>query len=274
LVKDHVGAANAIVAGLAQKTTAGYLIHTSGTGSLGFPDFERKTLGVLAEKKYDDWEGIAEVTNLPAHYAHVNVDQIILAASGKNPGKLFTAIVCPPTIYGPGRGPDNQRSIQGPDMAKAVLKRGKGFQVGEGKNIWTQVHVQDLSEVYLGLVTSALQPGGGKATWNDEGFYFAENGEFVWGDVAQKIAKICADKKLIDTAELDSVDEQEANGLRMAGAYLWGTNSRCKAIRANKLLGWQPKQKSFVDTLSDVVDEEAKALGLTKGHAAKAAGDA
>jgi len=271
---DHPVAANALVAGLAQRTTPGYLIHTSGTGSLGTPDHLRKTFGVHVEKKYDDWEGIAEVTNLPADYTHVNVDKIILSASEKNPGKIFTAIVCPPCIYGPGRGPDNQRSIQGPDMTKAVLKRGKGFQVGEGKNRWTEVHVQDLSEVFLGLVTSAMQPEGGKATWNDKGFYFAENGEFVWGNIAKKIAEIAADKKLIETAELDSLDEKEADEFRAAGAYLWGTNSRCKALRANKLLGWTPKQKSFVDTLSELVDEEAKALGLVKGHAVKAAGDA
>lgn len=271
---DHPGAANALVAGLAQKSTPGYLIHTSGTGSLGTPDFQRKTFGELAEKKYNDWEGIAEVTNLPADFAHVNVDKIILSAAEKNPGKIFAAIVAPPAIYGPGRGPDNQRSIQGPDMAKAVLKRGKGFQVGDGKNIWTEVHVQDLSEVYLGLVTAAIHPEGSKATWNDEGFYFAENGEFVWGDIAQKIAKIAADKKLIESAEVDKVGEAEADELRAIGAYLWGTNSRCKALRANKLFGWTPKQKSFVDTLPELVDEEAKALGLVKGHAVKAAGDA
>ncbi|KAF2680693.1 NAD dependent epimerase/dehydratase family protein [Lentithecium fluviatile CBS 122367] len=271
---DHVGAANAIVAGLVQKTTPGYFIHTSGTGIVASVDHERKTFGVLAEKKYDDWEGIGEMTSLPDSYAHRNVDKVVLAAAEKNPGKIFTAVVCPPTIYGPGRGPDKQRSIQVPDMTKATLKRGKGFQVGEGKNIWTEVHVQDLSEVFLALVTAALQPDGGKATWNDQGYYFAENGEFVWGDIAQKIAKIAADKKLIETAELDNVDYKEADGLRGFGSYLWGTNSRCKALRANKLFGWTPKQKSLVDTLPDLVEAEAKALGLVKGHAEKAAGDA
>jgi nucleoside-diphosphate-sugar epimerase len=271
---DHVSAANALVAGLAQKTTPGYLIHTSGTGSLGFPDYSRKTFGVFAEKTYNDWDGIDEVTNLPADWTHVNVDRIILSASEKNPGKVFSAVVCPPCIYGPGRGPGNQRSIQGPDMTKAVLQRGKGFQVGEGKNIWGEVHVQDLSEVFLTLVTAAMQPEGGKATWNEKGLYYAENGEFVWGDIAKKIAEVAQKKELIKTAELDNVDEKEADQLRAVGAYLWGTNSRCKGLRAKKLLGWTPKMKSFADTLPELVDEEAKALGLVKGHAVKAAGDA
>ncbi|KAF1957570.1 NAD dependent epimerase/dehydratase family protein [Byssothecium circinans] len=269
---DHVAAANAIVAGLAQKQTPGYLIHTSGTGILGFPDVERSTFGELAEKVYDDWDGIGEVTSLPEHWPHRNVDKIVLDASKKNPGKVFTAIVAPPCIYGPGRGPDNQRSIQAPDLTKSTLQRGKGFQVGEGKNIWHEVHVQDLSNVFLGLVTSALQPDGGKATWNEQGYYFAESGEFVWGDISRAVAKAAADRKLIADAEVESVGLEEADKLRQWGSFLWGTNSRGKAIRARKLLGWEPKQKKLVDILDDLVILEARALGLAKSHQEVASG--
>lgn len=235
-------------------------------------DFKNKTFGIYAEKTYNDWDGIGEMISLPDSYLHRDVDKIILEAAEKNPGKIFTAIVCPPTIYGPGRGPDNTRSIQAYDMAKATLKRGKGFQVEGGKNIWTQVHVQDLSEVFLALITSAMQPSGGKATWNSEGYYFAENGEFVWGEISKAIAKIAADKKLIETAELDTVSGEEANNLRPFGAYLWGTNSRCKAIRANRLLGWTPKKESLFDLLPSIVEDEAKSLGIVKSHAEKASG--
>jgi hypothetical protein len=50
-----------------------------------------------------------------------------------------------------------------------------------------------------------------------------------------------------------------------------GTNSRCKAIRANKLFGWTPKQKSVFDLLPSIVDEEAKMLGRIRQHAEEAA---
>lgn len=269
---DHVAAAEAIVAGLSQKQKPAYLIHTSGTGIVASPDFERKTFGFLAEKIYDDWEGVEEVVSLPDDFLHRNVDKIILGAADKNPGKVFAAVVCPPMIYGPGRGPDNQRSVQAYEMAKATLKRGKAFQVGEGKNIWTQVHVQDLSEVFLSLVTSALQPGGGKATWNSKGYYFAENGEFVWGDISRTIAKAAVNKKLIDNAEIDNVSGEEADKLTPFGSYLWGTNSRVKSLRANKLFGWTPKQKGIFELLPEIVEGEAKALGLVKGHAEKVSG--
>ncbi|KAF2128672.1 NAD dependent epimerase/dehydratase family protein [Dothidotthia symphoricarpi CBS 119687] len=269
---DHVGAAKALVAGLAQRQTPSYLIHTSGTGILSFADFERKTYGVKNEKVFDDWDGIDEVVSLPDTAVHRDVDKIILGASGSS-SNVFSAIVCPPCIYGSGRGCDNKKSVQVYRMARATIHRGKGFAVEEGNNTWTQVHVQDLSNIYLALVTAALSPSGGKATWNSKGYYFAEGGDLVWGDVARAISKIAHEKKLIVTAEIDQVSPSEADKLTLSGSYLWGMNSRCKAIRANKLFGWTPKQKNVFDLLPEIVEGEAKELGAIKGHAAKAAGD-
>lgn len=270
---DHVGSAQAIVAGLSQSDKQTYLIHTSGTGILSYQDFNEKTYGITREKVYDDWDGIADVTGIDDSAIHRNVDKIILASGEVSGGKIRSAIVCPPCIYGPGRGPDNQRSVQVYEMTKAALVRHKGFVVNEGVNLWTEVHVQDLSNVFLALVTAALSPDGGKATWNDKGYYFAESGEFSWGDVGKQIAKLAFDKKLINSADVDHVSKEEADKMTGFGSYLWGTNSRCKAIRANKLLGWTPKEKSLLDLLPEIVDDEARRLGITKGHAAHAAGE-
>lgn len=271
---DHVGAATALVAGLSTSTIDGptYLIHTSGTGVLSWADFEAKTYGYHREHTYDDWNGIKEVISLPDAALHRNVDKIILAAS-KGAGRINTAIVCPPCIYGPGRGPDNKKSLQVYKYSAATLKRGKGFVINEGTNIWTESHVQDLSNIFLELVTAAMQPDGGKATWNDEGYYFSETGAFAWGDIGKAIAKIAHEKKLIDIAEVDTITADEADKLTPMGSYLWGTNSRCKALRASKLLGWKPQQKSLMDLLPEIVESEARAEGLIKGHAVKAAGD-
>jgi nucleoside-diphosphate-sugar epimerase len=270
---DHLGAAQAIVAGLAQSQKTSYLIHTSGTGVLSFQDFEEGTYGVTREKVYDDWDGIGEVTSLPDTAVHRNVDKVVLAANAASGGTVHSAIVCPPCIYGPGRGPDNKRSVQVYEMTRAALERHKGFVIEEGLNRWTESHVQDLSEIFLALVTAALSPDGGKATWDDKGYYFTESGSFAWGDIGQKIAKIALDKKLINSAEVDHLSKDEADKLTNAGSYLWGTNSRCKAIRANKLFGWTPKQTSLSDLLPEIVEDEARKLGLKKGHAAYAAGE-
>lgn len=270
---DHAGSAKAIVAGLARSQKPIYYIHTSGTGILAFEDFEAGTRGIVRERSFDDWLGIRDVISIPDNAIHRDVDKIVLGASSLS-GKIHTAIVCPPCIWGPGRGPDNQRSVQVYDMARYGLERHKAFVVGEGANVWTEVHVQDLSNVFLALVTAALSPDGGKATWNDKGYYFTENGEFVWGELAQKLAQQMFDKKLVNSAEVDHISKEEADKLRPAGSYLWGTNSRCKSIRANKLFGWAPKQKGLFDSLPGIVDEEARKQGLTKSHAQRAAGEA
>lgn len=270
---DHVASAAALVAGLARKETKGYLIHTSGTGILSFKDLEMQTFGVNSEKVYNDWDGIKEVTSLPDLALHRNVDKIILAASSTHPNKIYTAIVCPPCIYGPGRGPDNQKSVQVYRMARVSLQRGKAFHVEEGENTWTQVHIRDLSNIFLLLVTSALSPEGGKATWNQDGYYFGESGDFLWGDVGRAIAQIASEKKLIKSAEIDTISRTESDKLLPMGSYLWGTNSRCRAIRANKLLGWTPSEKSLFELLPEIVEGEAKELGLIKSHIERAAGE-
>ena len=101
---DHEASANAIIKGLSASSKPGYFIHTSGTGILTVEDVMASRYGRENPKVYDDWENVAEVTSLPDEAWHRNVDKIVLGASRKTPS-IKTAIVCPPTIYGPGRGP-------------------------------------------------------------------------------------------------------------------------------------------------------------------------
>lgn len=205
---------------------------------------------------------------MPDSALHRHVDKIVLRMSSANPDAINTAIVCPPCIYAPGRGPDNQRSVQVYEAAKAILKRKRAFLPVKGENIWHEVHVHDLSNLYV-LLGEAAASGGGKATWNENGYYFAENGSFVWKDVFQGIAGIGQEKVLIDTDETPSLSTDELNKLHPYAATLWGSNSRGKAERAKKLLGWNPKGDSLKAHLPAIVEGEAQALGLIEGHAAK-----
>lgn len=156
---DDEPSANAIVKGLASKSTPGYFIHTSGTGILTVQDVQAGREGQQNPKVYDDFENVSEVTSLPDDAWHRKVDKIVLAAHKAAPN-VKTAIVCPPTIYGPGRGPGNTFSDQWYLMAKGMIQHGYAFQVGEGKNVWTKIHVHDLSDLYLTLVEEA-----GKSTF-------------------------------------------------------------------------------------------------------------
>ncbi|KAL8826543.1 MAG: hypothetical protein Q9170_007361 [Blastenia crenularia] len=268
---DHVGAAEALTKGLAShgSENPGYLIHTSGTGILMFADMERQSYGESSSKVYDDWDGIEEVTSLPDFAPHRNVDKIILgsSASGVKP-----AIVCPPAIYGQGRGPGNQRSHQVPELSRCTLQKGHGIQVGAGKAYWTNVHVQDLSDVFVSLVEAAAV-GGGQASWGNEGYYFTENGEHVWGDIAQIVATAAHKQGFIPSADVQTLPNKEIDEVCSHGSLLWGANSRCRAIRARKLLSWSPKGRSLEQETPDTVTQEADLRGLIKHHAAKVVGE-
>lgn len=271
---DHEGAAKALVKGIAARSQdqPGYLIHTSGTGILTFADVERQTFGEASAKVYDDWEGIGEVTSIPDYAVHRNVDKVILAAGTENESRVQTAIVCPPTIYGQGRGPGNQRSIQLPGLTRCILEQRKGIQIEAGRADWSNVHVYDLSSCYLALVEAAVDHGG-KATWGVEGYYFTENGEHIWGETAKIVASAAKDQGFLVSDEVVTMSKDEADQqLGAYASYFWGTNSRCKAIRARKLFGWSPKERSMNEDVLENVNIEAKKLGLVQGHAAQVAG--
>ncbi|KAJ6002293.1 hypothetical protein N7499_001843 [Penicillium canescens] len=260
---DHVAAAKAIAKGAQHHAPERplWLIHTSGTGILTIEDQRAGTYGIERPKQYNDWEGVSELINLPSDAFHRNVDEIILGTGLQNSASVKVAVVCPPTIYGPGRGPGNTKSIQAYLLSAAVLKRKQGFLVGKGENVWHQVHVQDLSDVYLALGEAASE-GGGKATWNDEGYYLAENGSFVWGDIQRAVAQSAFEKKLISSPDVESLDAAQTTEVFVAGKYAWGSNSRGISLRARKLFGWNPQKPKLIELIPEIVENEAKALGL------------
>jgi len=98
--------AEAIIRGLAkrQAPSPGYYIHTSGTLLLGWRSLREGYLGESRDKVYNDWDGIDELTSMPDDAAHRHVDKVVLAVAKQYPDKIKTAIVCPPIIYGKGKG--------------------------------------------------------------------------------------------------------------------------------------------------------------------------
>src|SRR5262249_41024303 len=102
------------------------------------------------------------------------VDNLVVSQKGSI---VRTALVVGPLIYGVGRGPVNQRSIQAPEIARVTLQRKKGFRLGKGLNVWSNVHVHDLSDLFAKLLDAALTAN--PDVWNDNGVYFPENGKLV-----------------------------------------------------------------------------------------------
>lgn len=153
---DHIPGVEALIEGLSlRKQSPGYFIHVAGTGMLsdvsnGFglfpsppPENSQAPItksnfsqqGQPSSKIYNDTLDLATITSFPIeNHVHRDVDIAILNANKKF--GVPTAIVSPPTIHGVGRGPIKTRSLQIPFLVEAVLKRGRGFQVLEGQNIW------------------------------------------------------------------------------------------------------------------------------------------
>ena len=160
-----------------------------------------------------------------------------------------------------------------PELARVTIQQGYGVKVGEGKTFWTSVHVHDLSQAYLMLVEAAAN-GGKPATWGEHGYYFTENGDIVWGEVAEWVAEAAHKQGLIPENLVKSVSKARAAELASFGHALWGANSRARAVRARELLGWEPKAPSLKDEVPNTVAFEAKKLGTKPGHAKVAAGEA
>jgi nucleoside-diphosphate-sugar epimerase len=252
------------------------LIHISGTGILN--DFSNG-FGNPTAKVYDDLGDIKEITSLPETALHRDVDEVVITSGIEH--KVPTAIFCPPMIYGIGQGPLKKRSIQVPNLIEAILKRGRAFTVGEGKNIWdrmfyhsksleylfeavrliqmSDIHVDDLAKAFVLLVEEALKPNGGSATWGQEGYYFVESGDFAWKDISYKIAEILNEKKQLETPDVDQLSVDEASKLHPWAPVLWGGNCRSRASRLRSL-GWKPTGPTVAKCLPSMIESETLAV--------------
>ncbi|KAL4786896.1 hypothetical protein BJX76DRAFT_320057 [Aspergillus varians] len=267
---DHVGAANAIAKGLVEGHSAerpGYWLHTGGTGILTYFDSEvRKVHGEHDDKVFNDYEGVDELVNLPAAAFHRNVDEIVLNTGIEHAQSVKTVIVCPPTIYGRGRGPVSLRGRQVYELSSFILRQGYIPRVGKGLARWNNVHVYDLSRLFDALVCAAsdLARKDDAGIWGAKGYFLSENGEHVWGDLSRLVGeqayKLGYLKEQPQVREL-SLDEAIKSPAGFEAAS-WGWNSRGKALRGREVLGWKPQERSLEDEIPDIISSEASRLGL------------
>lgn len=221
-----------------------------------YNDVDSKTYGEEHPKVYDDVKDVHELVNLPDHASHRAIEKIVLAANSPN---VKTGIVNPPTIYGVGRGPGNKRSMQIPGLAECFLKLGKAFQVNRGQNFWSSVHIHDLSQAYRLLAESAIAGPGGKASWGpSEGYFFTESDEHRWCDLSVALAQKAQKMGLLKTDEVDSLSPEEVEKMHRYGSVLWGCNSRSRASRLRRELGWTPRGPGIEDTFEEALKLEAK----------------
>jgi len=217
---DHVGAVRALIDGLQGSSKP--LLHTSGSSVIG-----------------DDARGQRRCDNIFDEDAPLVVDRskqarrdLDLMVLGAAEHAIRSAVICPSLIYGAGRGL-NPRSVQIPFLAANAREKGVVQIVGHGLNVWSNVHIDDVVDLYLLALTQA--PAGA--------FYFAENGEASFGDIAGAIAKRLG---LAGIQALPPEVAAERWGESMA-YFTLGSNSRVRARRARRELAWVPRHASLIE---------------------------
>lgn len=128
------------------------------------------TFGDASDKLFDDVNDADELRDIIRKNATTRVvDDYVLQVKGPK-----TALVFPPIIYGQGKGPVNQRSIQIPELSRVAIQTRQTIQVGKGESTWSNIHVADLSNVFVKLVEKALKGEEGDL-WNQNGLYLVGN---------------------------------------------------------------------------------------------------
>jgi nucleoside-diphosphate-sugar epimerase len=217
---DHRAAVEALIEGLAGSGKP--FLHTSGSSIVG--DASGGEAGAASIYHED---ALPEPTADKA--PRVAIDRLVLDAAQRG---IRSAVLCNTLIYGHG-AVSGSASVQLPRLVRQAQKSGVVRHVGSGGNIWSNVHIDDVADLYA--LALEKTPGGT--------FYFVESGEASFREMSTAIA---AAMKLGAPQDWPLDAAKEEWGYEMA-SYGLGSNSRVRGERARKLLGWQPKRTSVND---------------------------
>jgi nucleoside-diphosphate-sugar epimerase len=215
---DNPFVVHALLDGL--KGSGKALIQTSGSSVVGTYDNGEPSERILDED--------TPFTPQPEKAGRVAIDQSVLGARD-----IRGIVIRPTLIYGRGIGVA-ATSIQLPKLIEIAKQQGAPGHVGPGLNLWSNVHIADVADLFL-LALDKAQPGA---------LFYAENGEASFRSVAQSIGRMLG---LGERTRSWSIGE--AVDLLGPGAYLsFGSNSRVRGKRA-RALGWQPQQGTLADEI-------------------------
>jgi nucleoside-diphosphate-sugar epimerase len=221
---DHRASVEAMLDGLAGSNKP--FIHTSGSSVVGDDARgEWKSDQVYAED--------TPVDVVPEKAARASLDKLILDAAQRG---VRSVILCNTMIYGNGLGASID-SVQIPPLVAQAQKNGIARYVGKGINVWSNVRIEDVVELYLLALKKA--PAGS--------FYFVENGEASYADIVASIAK----RLNLGQPQSLSIDEAIKEWGFGHAVYSFGSNSRVTAAKARRELGWQPKHSSVFDWIEN-----------------------
>jgi nucleoside-diphosphate-sugar epimerase len=219
---DHEPSAQTMLQAL--EGTGKAYIHTSGSSIVGTPSAGERVDAIFDET--------TPINPSSGRAARVALNEHILSFKTK---RVRSIIICPSLIYGISQGPA-KHSSQVPWLIALAKKAGVAKHYGPGENIWSNVHIDDLVELYI-LALASAPPGA---------FYFAENGENSMRQVCEAINRKLGVKGGTVAMSLDEASREWGEG---TAQNTMGSNSRVRAVRARAELGWRPSRPSLIDEI-------------------------
>ncbi|TDL19367.1 NAD(P)-binding protein [Rickenella mellea] len=240
---DNIDLMNAIMRGLKKRKQSGAgtpsFIHTSGGGV--FLDGSTSGKYNNDSKVWTDRE--EDIKLITPKMLHGQVDAPLLKAG--EDGYASTYIICPTAVHGVGKGPVAKTTGIYRYFLGAALEAGAVTFIGEGSNILSFVHVDDVVALFIKVISIAL--AGPPTTSPYERYFIATTEDSTWKEFAGAFAKAVHSTGKIPTAVPKSITAEEAR--RPA---VLGSNSLLEPMRAREI-GWEPNGASVYDTVeSDI----------------------
>lgn len=219
---NHAGVVDAIASAL--RGSGKPFLHTSGSGIVA-----TVANGERSDATYDEYASFAPV--IPRMQQRAAIDLVVFDAAKQG---VRSVVIRPTMIYGEGRGV-RKESAQVPALIENAKKAGIGLHIGKGENIWANVYIDDVVELYLLALQKA--PAGA--------LYYAENGEEELKNVAASISRMLGfDGK---TRQWSPQEAEAALGPKAHSSF--GSNSRVRGKRSRAELGWHPKGPSILEEI-------------------------
>jgi nucleoside-diphosphate-sugar epimerase len=219
---DHAGAVEALIEAL--QGSGKPFLHTSGSSIVG-----DASGGEASQAVYDEAYLPAPT---PDKAARVAIDQRGRAAAALG---VRSVVLCNTLIYGHG-GALPRDSVQLPRLIAQARKSGVVRHVGRGLNIWSNVHIDDVVDLYRLALDHA--PAGS--------FFFVENGAASFRQMSTAIAQALHLGEPQDWPLEAAIAEW---GYEMA-SYGLGSNSQVRSTLARTVLGWTPRHRSVLDWIA------------------------
>lgn len=186
------------------------LLFTSGTSLMSIP-----TGGLWDERSFAEDESFEPRRQIAPR---LEVEALVRAAEARC---VRGIVIRPPMIWGNG----GCRLIS--DFYHSARATGAVCHIGRGLNVYSNVHVEDLAELYR----LALEKGRAGA------LYFAVSGEVSYGVMAAEIARTLR----VPTRSV-TIEEGCEIWDRFMARIVLPSCSRQRSPRAREELGWQPRE--------------------------------